>query len=182
MQLKNDDITLRYIKEDDIKNYINWTTVETEWLKWDSPWVQDENNDNFLNWQKELIKKEPTAKKLEIEMPNGEHIGWVSSYYINGDKEKIAMGIDIPPMSARRKGYGKAALTLFMESLFETKEILYIQTWSGNLAMIALSEKLGFNEVKWLKDLREGNGEKYDILTYSITKDEFLSHKRGTKG
>ena len=39
--------------------------------------------------------------------------------------------------------------------------------------MIALAEKLGFKEVRRLKDLREVNGEKYDGLTFAITKTEF---------
>ena len=174
MQLKNDNITLRYIQESDIKNYIDWTTVETEWQNWDAPWEQDENNDHFLNWQKELIKKEPNDDKLEIEAPTSEHIGWVSSYYVDKDKEKLAIGIDIPPLNARGKGYGKAALILFMKHLFETREILYTQTWAGNLRMIGLAEKLGFIEVRRIKDLREVNGKKYDALTFAITKDEFL--------
>jgi len=175
MQLKNDKIMLRYIKENDINNYIKWATVETEWQNWDAPWEKDENDDRFLKRQKELIGKEPSDGKLEIETPTGEHIGWVSSYYIDGDKEKLAIGIGIPPLSARGKGYGNAALTLFMEHLFETREILYTQTWSGNLPMIALAAKLGFVEVGRITDLREVNGRKHDALTFAITKDEFLT-------
>ena len=63
-----------------------------------------------------------------------------------------------------------------MRDLFETREVLYTQTWSGNLSMIALAEKVGFTEVGRIKDLREVRGEKYDALTFAMTKDEFLKN------
>ena len=175
MKLKNDKVFLRYIKESDIENYIKWTTVETEWQNWDAPWEQDENDDSFLIRQKEAVKETPQDYgKLEIENISGEHIGWVSTYYIDEDKEKLAVGIDIIPLSDRGKGYGKAALSLFMKYLFESRDVLYTQTWSGNLPMIALAKKLGFAEVGRIKDLREVNGKRYDALTFAITKEEFL--------
>ena len=97
MQLKNDQLMLRPIKESDIENYIKWTTVETEWQNWDAPW--EKVDDSFLAWQKKRIEKAPNGR-LEIETLTGEHIGWVSSYYIDGDKEKLAIGIDLPPLTA----------------------------------------------------------------------------------
>ena len=109
-----------------------------------------------------------------IETHDDEVVGEVSCYCIDGDREKLAIGIGIPPLSARRKGYAYAALTLFMEHLFETRDILYTQTWSGNVRMLALAEKLGFKEVIRLKNLREVDGKKYDGLTFAVTKTEFI--------
>ena len=179
MILKNDKVTLRHIKVEDIANYIHWTTVETEWKNWDAPWEwQSEEDDlEYLEMIKNSVDKEPSVGRLQIEIPSGEHVGSVNSYYADGDREKLAIGILIPPLSARRKGYAYAALTLFMEHLFKTRDILYTQTWSGNMRMISLAEKLGFKEVRRLKDLREVNGEKYDGLTFAITKTEFKQNE-----
>jgi len=171
MQLKNEKITLRYIKESDIENYIKWTTIETEWQNWDAPWEWP--NDKYLERLKDSLKKKPNYGRLQIITPAGEHIGSVNSYYIEGDKNKLAVGIGIPPLEARNKGYGFSALTLLMKHHFKSRDMLYTQTWSGNYPMMALATKLGFNETKRIKDLHEVNGKKYDAITFVITKDEF---------
>jgi len=179
MILKNDKVTLRHIKAEDIANYIHWTTDETEFMNWDAPWewVEDPDPTDFIEWQKKLVE-DPTDYKLEIETPDGVHIGWVNSYNVDDDEAKLAIGINIPSLSARKKGYAYAALTLFMEHLFKTRDILYTQTWAGNVRMIALAEKLGFKEVRRLKDLRIVDGKYYDGLTFAITKMEFNEKRK----
>jgi len=174
MLLKNDKIMLRHFKSEDIEKHIDWVTVETEWKEWDAPWewLSEADDIDYIERRKSLLDK-PTNSRLMIETLAGELVGEVNSYYIDGDCEKLAVGIGIPPLSARRKGHAYAALTLFMEHLFKTRDVLYTQTWSGNMRMIALAEKIGFKEVRRLKDLREVNGEKYDGLTFAVTKAEF---------
>ncbi|MCL2628391.1 MAG: GNAT family N-acetyltransferase [Oscillospiraceae bacterium] len=174
--MKNGDIVLRYIKEDDIANYIRWTTVETEWTEWDAPWEDDDGND-FVERQRAALKETPNVfTKLEIDTNSGQHIGWVSSYCIDRDKNKTAVGIDIPPIDFRGKGYGERALSLFMSYLFSScnKEILFAQTWSGNTSMIRLAEKIGFAEIERIINYREVKGKKYDALTFSMTKETFF--------
>jgi len=175
--MKNGSIVLRYINEDDINDYIHWTTVETEWGEWDAPWEEDDGED-FVERQRDALNKTPVIfTKLEIETNLGQHIGWVSSYGINGDKTKTAVGIDIPPIDARGKGYGECALSLFMAYLFIKSDLdtLYAQTWSGNTSMIRLAEKIGFIEIDRIYKLREVKGKKYDALTFSISKEEFFN-------
>jgi len=170
MVLKNDKIILRHIQESDIENYTKWTTVETEWQNWDAPWEWLEDNGEYLEMLKNSLNKEPTDRRLMIETVAGEHIGSVNSYYIDGDNDKLAVGIGIPPISARGKRYGFSALTLFLEHLFKSRDIIYTQTWSGNFPMIALAEKLGFVEIRRIRNLREVNEKKYDALTFAIAK------------
>lgn len=172
--MKNDNIILRYIKESDIEDYVRWTTIETEWNDWDAPWEADDG-DGFVIQQRTALAKTPQIfNKLEIKDISGRHIGWVSSYYINSDKAKTAVGIDIPSVNDRGKGYGKNALLLFMAYLFTTESVLYTQTWSGNAVMLRLADKIGFTEIERVKDLREVRGAFYDALTFSISKDDFF--------
>lgn len=173
--MKNDSIILRYIKDSDIEDYIRWTTVETEWCNWDAPWEEGNDWDDFVGKQREAVNKTPLAfGKLEIEDISGRHIGWVSSYYIGGDKTKTAVGIDLPSIIDRGKGYGENALSLFMAYLFNSKSVLYTQTWSGNTAMLRLADKIGFIEIERIKDLREVRGGVYDALTFSTSRDGFF--------
>lgn len=170
--IQNKNITLRYIKESDIADYIRWTTTETEWCEWDAPWL-DDVDDKFVQRQIDSLGKTPERySKLEIETADGRHIGWVSAYKINGDN--LAVGIDIPAVGDRGRGCGYNALGLFMAYLFEHEDMLYTQTWSGNTPMIRLAEKLGFTECDRIPGIREVRGGKYDALTFSVTKAEFF--------
>jgi RimJ/RimL family protein N-acetyltransferase len=148
--------------------------VETEWCGWDAPWEDDDGN-AFVENQRRLIgKTHAIYRKLEIDDAQGRHIGWVSTYYVDGDKTKTAVGIDLPGVSDRGKGFGENALSVFMAYLFDTESVLYTQTWSGNTAMLRLAEKIGFTEIERIKNLREVRGERYDALTFSISKDRFF--------
>ena len=174
MQMKNKNIILRYIKEEDINDYIRWTTVETEWNEWDAPW-EDDDLSEFVEWRRDNLKETPKIfSRLEIDTIIGRHIGWVTSYFIDGIEEKRAVGINIPSINDRRKGYGENALSLFMAYLFNTEETLYTQTWSGNNSMIKLAEKIGFVEVERNKNKRMVRGEYYDGLSFSISKKDFF--------
>ena len=175
--MKNGSVTLRYIQESDIDNYTRWSTVETEWCDWDAPWETWEDGE-LVTWQRSLLGKTPDVYyKLEIETLDGWHIGWVSSYNMDGDITGRAVGLDIPPVEARGHGYGADALGLFMAYLFmhDCVNVLYTQTWSGNTAMLRLAEKIGFTEVRRIRNHREVRGTSYDALTFSMGKDEFFT-------
>jgi len=77
MQLKNDKVILRYIKESDIENYLRWATIETEWQNWDAPWEWPD--DNYLERVKKTLEMEPNDSRLQIVTLIGEHIGSVNS-------------------------------------------------------------------------------------------------------
>jgi len=178
--MQNKNITLRYIKESDIADYIRWTTTETEWCQWDAPW---ENNDSgeFVQRQRNSLGKTPERySKLEIETACGKHIGWVSAYKMEG--EKLVVGIGIPAVTDRGQGYGYNALTLFMSYLFQHEKVLYTQTWSGNTPMIRLAEKIGFAESGRITGIREVRGGKYDALTFSITRAKFEKNQFNWSG
>ena len=174
-RFRNGNVILRYITEIDIEDYIRWMTIENEWRDWDAPWEED-NSAEFIERQRAAVKVSPSAYgKLEIYTLTGRHIGWVSAYNIDGDKNRRAVGIDVVPVEYRGKGYGESALTLFMAYLFETENTLYTQTWSGNAAMIRLAAKIGFIEFERITDLHIVRGKKYDALTFSISRDDFFT-------
>ena len=172
MKISNDKVTLRHIKEEDLARYVLWTTEETEWQKWDAPWEEDEDDELFLTWLRELVKN-PSDYRLEIDTRFGKHIGWCSTYYIDEDNSKLAVGLDIVSPAQRGKGYGYAALFLFMEHLFQDNDILYAQTWSGNFPMLKLAERMGFQEVDRKVGIRAVRGQMYDGLTFAMTKEAF---------
>ena len=116
---------------------------------------------------------------------DGQHIGLVSSCYLDSDfnnthwdsidQSKNApdnnsvreIGIEICEMAYWGKGIGTKALTALMEyyrSLGENRFVL--QTWSGNLRMLGCAKKLGFYEVKRTKGAHVVDGKAYDALIF----------------
>ena len=171
------NIVLRPICAEDIDDYIRWITVETEWRNWDAPW-REIDPDSFIQKRRDALNETTnTPTKLEIETNLGEHIGWLNSSCSDDNMRRRTIGIGIPSTSQRGKGYGKNALVLFMAYLFEQlpEDMLYIHTWPGNFPMIALAVKVGFAEVERIKDCHMVRGQKYNALTFSITKMDFFA-------
>ena len=173
-------LILRDMKQEDIEDYVRWFTKDTDWSdNWDAPWEKIDTNEEeerkgwteyFLNLKN--LDKNRFHYKFEIEV-DGVHIGWISSYYdlgyIDNPANILAVGVDIPEITYRNKGYGTLALKKYMEYLkgFNHKSI-FIQTWSGNVAMIKVIEKIGFKEYHRKKDFRIVSNQKYDAITYLL--------------
>lgn len=193
MQLETNRIILRDIKLEDLKNREKWETIENELQLWDAPWeyegmMEEEKKEDIKNYLETLSNKaiklkgapnNKTRYSFEIVVKDRDrHIGWVSAYYINHnfqwcsrDNESIgiAIGVDIPDKNAIRQGYATEALELFIQYLKGNgiKDI-YTQTLSGNLRMIGLAHKLGFEETNRKCHIRMVRNEKYDGLTFKL--------------
>lgn len=159
-------VLLRDMVISDIENYVRWFTEDTEWNDtWGSPWEKINTTAEYerKSWKEyyEYVSCLSDGKmrfKFEIEV-DGKHIGWVSAYddldYIENPNKILAIGIEIPDKESRGFGYGTKALTQYIEYLskFDHKQF-FIQTWSGNIPMIKVIEKLGFKEYKRKKNFR----------------------------
>ena len=190
MQIQCGGMILRDMVESDIDDYVRWFTTETEWTRWDAPWepVEGDETAQRTEWTEyfESVRKLPEDElrwKFEIES-NGRHIGWVSSYLINGDYEWIAVsavqdgqtvyravGIEICEPDIWGRSAGVAALQAFIQYYADNGcGEIYTQTWSGNQRMLRCAAKLGFEVCGRNVGKREVNGEKYDGLTLVLKK------------
>ena len=177
LQLVTDRLILKDIDLPDIEDYVRWYTSETEWMNWDAPWEWDEPLDTKALtelYQKRL--RQPLTEqrtRFELYLPENRHIGWVSSYLMENGKP--AIGIDIPLPADRKRGLGSLAYLMLIHYFLRNGITeIYSQTWSGNLAMIALAEKIGFYECERLVDLRKVDGKSYDALTFQLDVSAFL--------
>ena len=172
-------IVLRDMIESDIEDYVRWFTTETEWSDWDAPWepVGSNPEEERKSWTaycgsvKDLPPETP-RQKFEIEL-DGRHVGWVSRYYdldyVENPEKIPAVGIDIPEPDARGKGAGTEALRQFIDYLkAHGARRVFTQTWSGNVRMLRVAQKLGFVPYACAKDLRTVRGRKYDALTLKL--------------
>ena len=172
-------LVLRDMIESDIVDYVRWFTKEIEWGKWDSPWEAFKSSEaeelKFWTEYYDSVKNMPddaVRKKYEIVL-DGLHIGWICSYinlgYIENKESILAIGLDIPEKQHRKKGYGSEAFQMYIDYLRKHGyKSFYTQTWSGNLAMIKVAEKLGFKEVCRKENYRKVNGKMYDAITWRL--------------
>lgn len=187
VKIYNKDISLRDMYLEDIDDYILWNTKELEWQDWDAPWEKEENIDieELRNRLHEKISRElPIVRiRLEICNINETHIGWVSSYYIDENKTKFAIGIDIPNNKFRGKKLGELAFSLYISYLLKSEYIsdIYTQTWSGNERMIKLATKCGFELIDTEINLREVRGCMYNGLTFKLNEELFWNRYKNLK-
>lgn len=175
------DVFLRDPIEEDAERYIKWNKYETEWKRWDAPW-EDVEEDEVLIKEKilKIVHREKSGVRTRLQLCfiDGTHIGSVSYYKKDGKDNKIAIGIDIPEKNFWGRGIGKQALELWIAYLFivNSNNNIYTETWSGNVRMIRLAEKLGFEEVEREVNKREVRGELYDGLAFILTKEKFIKN------
>jgi len=187
MRITYENVVLRDYVLSDVDDEVRWTNVETEWFQSDTPWMSLEpvDEDELRRDMEQIIRSMPEDAirwRFEIEV-EGRHIGLVSSYYLNSafehtsweaiDQRKNtaenhsvrALGIEICDMAYWGPGIGPKALTALMEyyrSLGENRFLL--ETWSGNTRMLRCAEKLGFREVRRIKNAHMVDGNAVDDL------------------
>lgn len=197
MQIRYQSILLRDMRESDIDDDIRWNTAETEWALWDAPWEMEEEVRTFdpaAYREKELasLKKPLPDHRMtfEVDTAEGVHIGSVSTYCLDGrlewkrlaegeplEAQRWAVGIDINDPAYWSGGWGTQALTAFVRYHLEAGWTdLYTQTWSGNVRMVGLAEKLGFRECLRKAGVRSVRGGVYDGLTFRLDPAAFAAH------
>ena len=169
-------VLLRDMREDDVEDYVRWFTEETGWMATDSPGEQysTTSEDERRSWTEYFVSvrdlpDDAIRYKFEIDL-DGKHVGWVSMYYdlgyIANPLSVPAVGIDIPEPDARNKGVGSEALRKYLGYLRERGfSSAFLQTWSGNKAMLRVAEKLGFFTAYTVKDHFKTDGRSYDAVT-----------------
>jgi len=145
MELKKDNITLRYATIDDAKMLCQWWN--------DGKIMAHAGFPNGVNTTEEaiiaLISKETddTIRRWIIEI-GGEPVGEMN--YRNMGDSVAELGIKICDFDKQDKGYGSKILALFIEYLFNTLQYtkIVLDTKPGNKRAQHFYEKLGFTKTK----------------------------------
>lgn len=184
MEIKNSRIILRDFLEEDISDRIHWETIETEWHLWDAPWENEDNRFNAVRYRKNRLEwlaktKDENRVRMGFQIcindESRKHIGWCNAYNVDDNYEyteeagHCTIGIGIPDLASRRKGYATYSWRLFIQYLLENGiDDIYTQTWSGNERVIGLIKKFGFEECKIKYNSRIVRGLRYDALTFKL--------------
>lgn len=191
LEIKYKNIILRDMVEADIDDWVRWYTLETEWLEWDGPDLQDDEPFDEPAFRMECrreIEAHREGMRTFFELDTaGKHIGMVSSYPTAGDFRHLTwqqardagefwytLGICICESNLWCKGLGTQTLAAFCKHFLDNgKSNLRLQTWSGNVRMVRCAEKVGFVEINRFVGNRHIRGEVYDGLTFQLDLDRF---------
>lgn len=105
-------------------------------------------------------------------------VGTVSMYWEQQASLSLNLGIAIFDPTHWGQGIGYAALGLWTQYLFdELPQIvrLGLRTWSGNVGMVRLAEKLGFQEEMRLRQARIVKGNYFDAMGYGVLRTDWTA-------
>ncbi len=188
LPLRGPRIQLRDFTLDDLPIYRHWLLPGHRWQDFDAPYGADESAEEVVAEVEDRIARLRTRLRSSRPMPDPRGrllisgldgpspIGTVSWYWIDEDTWWPAAGIGIWEPERWGQGLGFEALGLWTDYLFARQPRfvrLDLRTWSGNLGMMRLAEKLGYRLEARFRKARIVRGEHYDSLGYGILSEEW---------
>ena len=121
----------------------------------------------------------PEKRRFFIEKKDGTKIGVVNTFPVG---ELLEIGFTLIA-SQRGKGYGTEAVTILVDYLFLSRDIVRIQATTDlrNIASQRVLEKVGFKKEGVVRKSMFIHGDWRDLLLYSILREEWTEPKILTK-
>lgn len=146
-------VVLRDMRLADIDDHVRWFCTPMDWQRWDAPWENTAVLPNPARKRGRLLRnlRQPLREPrvfFEIEGPDGTHLGWTNRYRTGPERERVAIGIALPDLERGGAGVGTTAFALHAAYRFarDGLDTLHAETWSGNLRMIGLARRVGFED------------------------------------
>lgn len=184
LPLKSKRITLRDWALEDIEQERFWQQPHHQWHETNGPYyplqTSAEIDERLSVLESKILSHNFQTVRTRlpiIDLSSDAVIGCVSSYWESIETNWLCIGIMIYDPKHWNKGIGQEALTLWCDYLFASElnlARLDIRTWSGNLGMMRLAEKLGFTKEAVFRKARIVKGEYYDSIGYGILREEWL--------
>lgn len=177
------NIVLRELEIKDLEDYLYWNHPSREFHKYNGPYYTKINEEELksyieelrtalLNGEKNVLKN----KKIIANRETDEIIGQVNWYWKSQETLWMEVGIVIFNENYWGNGIGYVALKMWINEIFEEKPELIrlgLSTWSGNVRMMKLAEKLGLIKEAVYRKARIVDNQYYDSVSYGILKDEW---------
>ncbi len=118
----------------------------------------------------------PRNRLVIAEKVSNDFLGSVSWYWTSKETNWMSNGIVICDEQYWGKGIGFEALGLWNQYLldeFPQVARLDLRSWSGNIGMMKLAEKLGYTLEARFRKARIVKGEYYDSVGYGMLREEW---------
>lgn len=167
---------LKRIKREDLEKIYNleYSSENPKWKKYNAPYFDDFK---FISYEEFMEKESDFYLKDGCRgiYVDGEIIGCVTRYWKDKRTRWLNIGIVIYNENFWGKGYGTEAIRLWILETFkdvEDIENIGLTTWSGNIGMMKVAEKLGMTLEARIRKVRYYNGVYYDSISYGILRNE----------
>jgi len=183
MRLEGKNIVVRDWIMEDLELYKFWNIGYHLWMDFDGPYYPKMDdfelkfNVDYITAIIENKRRSKPRKRLVIALKDtNQLIGTISWYWQSRETNWKSIGITLYDEKLWGRTYGFQALELWIEYLFNSDSELIrldLRTWSGNIRMIKLAEKLGFQEEARFRKARIVKGKYFDGLAMGILKEEW---------
>ncbi|MBS1617825.1 MAG: GNAT family N-acetyltransferase [Bacteroidetes bacterium] len=174
MEIIGTKIKLRAYTKDDYDTLRHWLKGDQEWKKYDGPYYRKPTDEEV----EVSIVKQIERDKITIDAPYSLAIadihtdiiiGEVTRYWICRETKWVAVGILIYDPALWGRGYATEALGMWSDLLFDKMPDSWrfdLETWSGNIGMMRVAEKIGYKLEGRFTNARKVNGKFYDSVRY----------------
>jgi ribosomal-protein-alanine N-acetyltransferase len=168
--LEGKNVNLRVMEKEDLPLYVKWVNDPTFFGEY-NPLEQTTKGE----MEKSYETASPERKRFFVEKKDGTKIGVIGVFPV-GDLWEI--GFTLIP-SERGKGYGTEAVTMMVDYLFLSRNLVRIQATTDlrNTASQSLLEKIGFKREGVVRKAMFIHGEWRDLLLFSILREEWKEPK-----
>lgn len=177
------DITLRELKIEDLDDYLKWKHPSREFRKYNAPYYRQETESELQElvdiyrgklkqWEQNVLEN----KKIIANKMTDEIVGEVNWYWKSEETLWMELGIVIFNEKYWRQWIGHIALKMWIDEKFKENPYIIrlgLSTWSGNIGMIKLAEKLGFQNEAVYRKARIVNNEYFNSVSYGILREEW---------
>ncbi len=182
MKLQQNKVIVRSIQKEDL--YELWEISyqkNLEWMNWNGPYF----NDPIYTWEefKEMAEKYYVEHPLKsVILYDGEIAGMLTAGFEDGSLQHwLEFGICIYQNTKWGKGLGFLACELWVSYLFDLYpyiERVGCTTWSGNIRMLKLAEKLSMKLEGRIRKVRYYQNQYWDSMKYGVLREEWVQKKQ----
>lgn len=157
--------------------YWKYEEKEQEAKKWNGPYIPErkKTKEDFMeSWERNywIFPNVPNTLIIFVE---DKLIGTVGCYWVDKNTNWLETGIVIYDKNYWNGGYGTEAYKLWIDFLFRSTELhrLGMSTWSGNIRMMKVAEKMGMKEEARIRQARIVDSKYFDAIKMGILRKEW---------
>lgn len=172
---------IRDIRAEDVESYYYWKRSIHKHNALDGPYYKTRSDEELKKYIEKIKVELEKGNKSPIEgkklVVNGDEIiGEVNWYWKSEETLWMEIGIVIFDENNWGKGYGRVILKQWINQIFCKNPKLVrlgLTTWSGNIGMMKLAEKLGMKKEAEYRKARIVEGKYYDSISFGILREEW---------
>ncbi|MFD1019503.1 GNAT family N-acetyltransferase [Thalassobacillus hwangdonensis] len=187
IEITGKKVTLKEASVEAIDALYYWKYEDEEQAakKWNGPYIpemQMTKDEYRASWEVDPEIR-PDVPDTLIIYADDKLIGYVGAYWVDKNTDWLETGIVIYDKNFWNGGYGTEAYRMWIDFLFENTDLhrLGMSSWSGNIRMVKVAEKLGMVEEARIRDARIVGGEYYDAIKMGMLRSEWEKHRK-TRG